>query len=190
MRIVALDVSLTRTGWASQSGSGVIAPPATMRGTERQRWIVDRICGVVFQGLAMPLVVIEGYSFGSKGRAVFDIAELGGIIRYTLADCPCTVVEVPPSCLKKYATGKGNAPKELVLVEAVKRLGYQGSDHNVSDALWLLEMAVDQYGGESRVPKAHREALLAVTWPTIAASVVAEQPKRARQTVTGLSGSS
>ena len=116
------------------------------------------------------LVVLEGYSFGSKGRALFDIAELGGIIRMTLLDHEYPYVEVPPSSLKKFATGKGNAPKDLMLVEAVKRLGYTGSDHNEADALFLWHLAANAYGlpGAVTVPKSHMETKARPAWPQIA----------------------
>lgn len=111
------------------------------------------------------LVVLEGYSFGSRGRAVFDIGELGGVVRLALYRRGIPYVDVPPAALKKYATGRGNAPKEEVLAAAIRRLGYTGHDHNESDAMWLYAMAQDRYLGYSRVPSTHRAALDAVAWP-------------------------
>ncbi len=56
-------------------------------------------------------IFIEGYSYGSKGQAIFQIAENGGILKYRLQkryECKTIV----PSVIKKFATGKGNADKE------------------------------------------------------------------------------
>ena len=56
-------------------------------------------------------IFIEGYSYGSKGQAIFQIAENGGILKYRLQkryECRTIV----PSVIKKFATGKGNADKE------------------------------------------------------------------------------
>lgn len=62
-------------------------------------------------------IAIEGLSFGSKGNATRNLAMLFAII--------CTKLQitnpytVPPTTLKKFATGNGRADKKQVL-EAVK----------------------------------------------------------------------
>ena len=57
------------------------------------------------------VVMIEDYSFGSKGK-VFNIAENCGILKYMLYKNGYRFFTVPPTVVKKYATGKGNATKE------------------------------------------------------------------------------
>lgn len=91
------------------------------------------------------LVVLEGYAFGAKGNAVYQIAELGGVVRVALAERQLRVVEVPATSLKKFATGKGNAGKPDMLAAAIKQLDFGGTDDNEVDALWLLEMARLRY---------------------------------------------
>ena len=59
-------------------------------------------------------VYIEGYSFGSKGQAVFQIAENCGILKYRLQEFGISYDTVVPSVVKKGATGKGNADKDLM----------------------------------------------------------------------------
>ena len=60
-------------------------------------------------------VFIEGYSFGSKGQAVFQIAENCGILKYRLQMSPTILYDtIVPSVVKKYASGKGNADKQLM----------------------------------------------------------------------------
>ena len=59
-------------------------------------------------------VYIEGYSFGSKGQAVFQIAENCGILKYRLQEFCIDYETVVPSVVKKGATGKGNADKDLM----------------------------------------------------------------------------
>ena len=60
------------------------------------------------------LVFIEGYSFGSKGQAVFQIAENCGILKYRLQEYKIQYDTIVPSVVKKFASGKGNADKELM----------------------------------------------------------------------------
>ena len=58
-------------------------------------------------------VFIEGYSFGSKGQAVFQIAENCGLLKYKLHMSPSILYDIiVPSVVKKGATGKGNADKD------------------------------------------------------------------------------
>ena len=60
-------------------------------------------------------VFVEGYSFGSKGQAVFQIAENCGILKYRLQMSPSILYDtVVPSVVKKFASGKGNADKQLM----------------------------------------------------------------------------
>ena len=56
-------------------------------------------------------ILIEDYSFGSKGR-VFNLAENCGILKYMLYKRGYKFFTVPPTVVKKFATGKGNATKE------------------------------------------------------------------------------
>ena len=65
------------------------------------------------------IIFIEGYSYGSKGQAIFQIAENGGILKYRLQKkYECRTMA--PSVIKKFATGKGNADKEM-MYETFKR---------------------------------------------------------------------
>ena len=172
MRIIAFDLSLTATGYAVASGKateplswGLVTPPPKLRGLERLQWIRDCVLGRA-EGAA--LVLTEGYSYGSPARA-HPMGELGGVVRLALLEAGLVGVIVPPACRAKYATGKGNAPKDSVLAEAIRRLGYAGHDHNEADALWMLMMAGDQYDAPWRValPQGHRDALAKLDWPVM-----------------------
>ena len=62
-----------------------------------------------------PIIQIEDYSFGSTGR-VFHIAENLGLLKYKLKiECGWDYMLLAPSVIKKFATDKGNANKELML---------------------------------------------------------------------------
>jgi Holliday junction resolvasome RuvABC endonuclease subunit len=56
-------------------------------------------------------VFIEDYSMGSTGR-VFNIAENTGILKYRFWCLDIKYATVPPTVIKKFATGKGNSNKE------------------------------------------------------------------------------
>jgi Holliday junction resolvasome RuvABC endonuclease subunit len=67
-----------------------------------------------------PTIYIEGYSFGSKGQGVFQIAENCGILKYRLLEDKYGYNTVVPSVVKKGATGKGNADKDMMYEAFVK----------------------------------------------------------------------
>lgn len=58
-------------------------------------------------------ILIEDYAFAAKGR-VFNLAENCGLLKYLLYKREYNFHTVAPSVIKKHATGKGNANKELM----------------------------------------------------------------------------
>ena len=71
-------------------------------------------------GLINPIIFIEGYSFGSKGQGIFQIAENCGILKYRLQEAKIPYETIVPSVVKKGATGKGNADKDMMYEAFVK----------------------------------------------------------------------
>lgn len=74
-------------------------------------------------------------------------------------DVPCTGVSIGQ--IKKRATGKGNAGKELVISAANKTFGLdldpEGFENsgvdNVADSAWIVVLALEQYGLGLTVPE-------------------------------------
>jgi len=56
-------------------------------------------------------VYLEDYSMGSKGK-VFNIAENTGILKFKLHQNQIPLITIPPTVIKKFASGKGNSDKE------------------------------------------------------------------------------
>lgn len=102
--------------------------------------LVERVGDLGAAGRAVCFV--EGYSFGSK-NAREALGEWGGILRLTMLQLGWDVVEVPPSTLKKFVTGKGNAEKDGIRMEVLKRWDYSSSDNNDSDAYALMRLGVE-----------------------------------------------
>lgn len=160
--IIGIDPSLTATGIVVlRDGEVELAETTKNRpelGTiERVRLIRERISDIIFnlktgqktkEGFpywqAPDLITIEGFSYASKGRSVFDIAYLGWRIREELErlreqdNVPW--IEVSPTQVKKFATGKGNANKEIILQQVYKRWGYETDNNNIADAFVLAKI--------------------------------------------------
>lgn len=174
MNILGLDLSLTKPGIAYGDRAETLRAPA-VQGVNRLSYWRD-VFGALFRDNRYDAVVIEGYSFGSSGQAVIQIAELGGLVRLLMTDAGVPFVQIAPTKLKKYATGKGNAGKEQVTIEAVHRAGRTFTDNNAADAWWLMQMGLAHYAPADRrlvpMPVVNRGALVGVQWPGLRKVVV------------------
>lgn len=88
-------------------------------------------------------IAIEGYSFGSKGRATISLGELGGVVRLLLYDLQSPYIELPPARVKKFATGAGSgagATKSQVAVGVLKKYGVDFSTEDETDAFVIAEI--------------------------------------------------
>jgi crossover junction endodeoxyribonuclease RuvC len=146
----------------------------TSKGTDKdslaQRWmrlgrLARDICGRIPTDVT--LVLIEGPSFGSRDGHAHDRSGLWWLVVSALHKAGIPVAEVAPSSLKLYATGKGNAKKELVVDATARRYPdvVTGADSNRCDAHWLAAMGLAHLTGRHVVPTAHQQAMVKVRWP-------------------------
>jgi Holliday junction resolvasome RuvABC endonuclease subunit len=166
MNILALDLSLTHTGWAFSFNGKVMTGSVVPKEKGHQR--LERITANVLEfAKQADIVVLEGPSFGSKGRALFDIAGLRAVVTHTLWKHGIEYVEIPPSSLKKFAAHNGNASKDAMIAAAIRSFDFPGSDNNEADAWCLLHVALEHYIDGSTL-QYRRDAIAAVDWPVIA----------------------
>jgi crossover junction endodeoxyribonuclease RuvC len=164
--LAGLDLSLTQTGVALAGSTSVIRskPAPGYLGTLERLLLLST--GVLQALQGVDLVCIEGPSLASVGGRAHDRAGYWWLMYDRLTRAGITVVVITPGQLKLYATGKGNADKDFVLAEAIRRLGFPGKTNDEADAWVLRCMASDHYDGACLVPQAHRKALDKVDWPT------------------------
>lgn len=101
--------------------------------------------------LAAPAgVLCVGYE-EVRRHAGTDAAHVyGGIVGMIAAVCeerrvPYTAI--PVGTVKRHATGKGNAPKELMIAAALGRWQVAPEDDNEADALWIADCVRRECGG-------------------------------------------
>jgi crossover junction endodeoxyribonuclease RuvC len=102
----------------------------------------EKLAYAVNVSTAMASVVfIEGYAYNKKGKHL-DLAEYGSILRKELVRSGKLVVEIPPSTLKKFVTGNGNANKEKMLATVIRTMDEHGwvDTNNKADALALYRL--------------------------------------------------
>ena len=141
--IFAVDPSLTETGVAWNKGEQIVSRTIASKNTASARMIELRSeLRDQLQFVNPDLIVIEAPAFASKGRSVKEIGGIWWQYRVMMYELGMRVLEVPPSFLKKYATGHGNAKKIEVVQAAWQRLDYEGTNDNVADALWLHQIGL------------------------------------------------
>jgi crossover junction endodeoxyribonuclease RuvC len=181
-RVLGADLSLTSTGiaqltysngtfswWTCRIESKGKREDSLFDRSDRLRTLASRITAPT--GMT-DLVVIEAPSFGSGVNAgsMHDRSGLWWSVvqRVMLAGIP--VVEVPPSCRAKYATGKGNAAKDAVMLAAAKR--YPDADitgNDEADAVILAAMGARRLGVpvDDSLPALNLAGMDGVRWPEL-----------------------
>lgn len=122
MNILGIDQSLTSSGItiSLRNGEEILFEVIETKKTDdpyhvfrRSKTISDRIMEIVKEH-SIDKVVLEGLGFASKGDQTRNLGILQGQIVISLLEAGYEPTIVPPTTLKKFATGKGNAPKEDV----------------------------------------------------------------------------
>jgi Holliday junction resolvasome RuvABC endonuclease subunit len=146
---LGLDLSLTGTGWVLFESKDDVTPiqglidTNKLDGLERIDHILTEIKNLLqdkpfSQELSeTTLVVIEDFSFASKGSSLFQIAGLGYIVRHWLWKNKIDFLLVPPTVLKKFVTGAGNSDKSVMLMKILKNWDVEILDDNIGDAYGL-----------------------------------------------------
>jgi len=141
--VVGIDPSLTGFAMVALYPDGVLVQSEhTTKSTKTLSGRVERL-GVLasaaenFVKEHLPsLCLIEGYAHAAKWKAA-AIGELGGVVRTRIVGLADVTVEVPPTMLKKFATGKGNAGKLDVVQKVGKKFNVVFKTDNMADALGL-----------------------------------------------------
>ncbi|WP_100373097.1 hypothetical protein [Bacillus sp. FJAT-45037] len=141
MRYVGIDPS-TKTGFVALDAEGNVLKAKELKGIgdkdpKRITTLVKEIVDHIKPG---EKIAIEGFSYGSKGRGIGFQFGLGYAIRIALYSRNLSFVEVTPGQLKKYACGKGNAPKEDLEQPIFENWGFSHSSDNVLDAFVLAKI--------------------------------------------------
>lgn len=184
IRVCGLDISLAKTGVAHLESATdncwtittyKLPTPPHRQGDMAD--LLDRMsyirssCGIAAEH--SQLVVLEGPSLASTGSAAKDLAGLWWLC-YDHLSRDSRVVVVPPSSLKKWATGKGNAGKPQVAVGLYRALpmdvfglDFAAVDDNEADAAGLSAMGAQLLGWDIPIdlPKYRVDAIANLRLP-------------------------
>jgi crossover junction endodeoxyribonuclease RuvC len=191
LRMVGLDLSTAATAIASTHDPrgepflSVFTIPGTSGRPLHEQiaailHVTRRSCGqTIPASMWRPdLVVIEG-TFSREGAHASDypLHALHACVKQWLWNRSIPYVDVSPSTLKVWATGRGGSAKDKVLkkhvVEAViatygAHVLINPKDDNCADGVALLTLGLAAYGQPlTEVPTSHRRAIKVVKWPVI-----------------------
>ena len=145
---VGLDMSLAGTGFCLKRGQTIMVD--TIKTTTstasndlaRLRYIVDKVIGMIPNDVNM-ICIEDFFTPANKAQlgSAIKLAMLGAIIRLALYELGYPFFVVAPSQIKKFVTGKGTAPKSIIVREVYKRWGIEAKDDNQADACTMAYVA-------------------------------------------------
>lgn len=183
-RIVGIDWSLTGTGIVRIVDGAIATKLVKSKGTnadslamriERLRSLVKQVRDFALAGYEaqvggpLPLFLIEQPAYSKTAGHAHDRSGGWWLLVHLLAK-EGLVVEVAPTTLKRYITGKGNSSKDVVLTSVVRAFpDVFVDDNNVADALTLAAMGARQLGRPIEPSRARITvtALDSVRWPSV-----------------------
>lgn len=147
IKIIGLDLSLTSTGICSFHSETKLFNARAVKTSNKFKYehryaqILEEIKKEI-TGADRYIFFIEGYSFGSfpRSSSMSYLLELGGVVKFYLSNSLFEFVSVPPTLLKKFITGKGNAKKEDMKLHTYKKYGEEFKTSDATDAFGLAAM--------------------------------------------------
>jgi Holliday junction resolvasome RuvABC endonuclease subunit len=143
-KILALDIA-TKTGWRTETSSGVwdLKP---------NRGESDGMRLVRFKSKVKELIQLEGITLISYERpagmhksSIMVASEMVGVLKDLCIEKSIDLACYSATEIKKFATDKGNANKELMIAKAIE-LGFTPKDDNEADAIHLYNLTVKDIG--------------------------------------------
>jgi len=154
-----LDPSLTKYGVVLyHPGTGAVEhtviktkPPAPMEAPGLRFQEIGRMLKTCFGDKVVDIVCMERAAYNASG------AYTGGLVHATTAVALVEIFGgdavaarpalVASTTLKKFATGKGNSPKQAMLLGVYKKWGFETDDDNLADAFALSRLAATLRSG-------------------------------------------
>lgn len=158
MKVLGIDLSLTQTGFVSLDEDGVSFKEEIIRSKpsekthiaelERILTIRDKIIALIEDGKdKVEIVALEGMAFAVRGTtSLTQLSGLNYFVREIVYKKGISFIVIAPSTLKKFITGKGNCPKDIMMLETFKRYNVSITNNNVCDAYCLAQCALAVLG--------------------------------------------
>lgn len=144
--VIGIDASLTSTGFCIlyedvKNMKLLAVKGGKLRGAERLAYFQEQLVYLLTE-YTPKFALIENYAYSvGVGGRVFDVGELGGVVRLTLFQQSVPYDVVAPPSVKKYITGSGRCEKDVIIKEVYKNYGIDTNDNNLADAVVIAKIA-------------------------------------------------
>jgi len=169
--VIGIDPSLSATGVIVLDDAATLIahkvvtskPSGPLVGARMER--IQAMCRTIkemVEEYRPDVICLEGYSLGTNMPGVSSRVEFGGLLRYVLWSGGWRLVEVAPTTLKKFVTGKGawkGGGKTPMIVALTSRYGVQFGTDDEYDAYGLARMALQVAGHETATNQFQSEAV-------------------------------
>jgi len=177
---IGIDPSLTSTGICVMDENGQVLQSLALSskhyGVKRLDDFKDKVGEIFYpyrnKGHEL-FIAIEGYSFASNTQGI-ALGELGGMMRLYMYELGIKYIEVPPTVVKKFATGKGNSDKIAMAVALQKQYGLEYPTSDQTDAHFLGLIGLAYMGLTPGLTKAREDIIADMKKPKIKGKKVAK----------------
>jgi crossover junction endodeoxyribonuclease RuvC len=143
MRVLGIDIA-THTGMVLLEGDEHRAKSIdvkTQKGYGRLQSIAKEV-GRTLDLWDPQLILLEGYAHSRiMGIGSFvTVVECSTLVRMALYERGLGWMEVPPTVLKKWTTGKGNSDKDAMATYVQNRWGFKNENSDIIDAYALARL--------------------------------------------------
>lgn len=145
MLYLGIDQSLNSTGVAlyaplvDKPVELTVIQPAGLRDGPRLALIRSQLARIL-EGRRITQAAMEAYSYGSVGK-VFELGEVGGVIKCLLAELKVPLVTAAPTQLKKFVAKNSSADKAQMSAATKVKWGLTIVQDDMCDAYGLARLA-------------------------------------------------
>lgn len=171
--VIGIDPSLTNTAVCCMDEDGTYemtthqaskptGKTVSSRIARLQSHAAEIVADVVSKQQDLTMILLEGYSYGSRG-SVIVLGEFGGLLRVQLLSCYLLGItrEVSPSTLKQFII-KGNAKKAAVIGVLASRYLVQFDTDDEYDAFGLVKLGACVVGWDKPANEGQRKAVATI----------------------------
>lgn len=148
---LGIDLSASATGLVMLRENGTPHPELLLEwevksekltGMERAKSVITEVLELIHSERP-DKIVLEGYSLNTRNASsIIPLVEIGGLLRFMMYLDGLAWFDPRASEVKKFATGKGNTPKDQVMMWVLKRWGHTSKTNNTADAYVLAAMGL------------------------------------------------
>lgn len=170
--VIGIDPSLTRTAVCCLYEDGTHEMVAMKSTSPNEKTLSNRIRRFADHAknigdailVGAELILLEGYSYASKGSSVITLGEFGGVLRnqLSLQGSLSLTKEVSPSTLKQFVLGKGVGDKDQIGANLTHRYGVLLNNNDEYDAFGLAKLAACVVGWDEPANEGQRKAIATI----------------------------